>query len=117
MIFKFKVYISILIIILLLLSSSCVYADDTYTFTVGSKHIIGNDGGGIYGGKLFLISETYTGKGVDGILADYLVHSQDYYKIHEGDTVTLSMPDKYGYCDVLKINNQEDTDGAGWWGI
>ena len=105
---KFKICI-VLSVFLLLLMIGSVCADDSFTITVTEKHILGN-GYSAYSGPLFILTDNH----VSNSIGDVLVKSEDYYKIHLGDTVTVSMPDKYGYCNVLKINNQENTDN-GWW--
>lgn len=85
-----------------------VAATDTFTITVTDKHILGNSGGGTYGGPLFILEDNHQNNG----MGDCLIYYKDYYKVHLGDTVTLKAPDEYGYCEIIKINNQEiNTDG------
>lgn len=105
-----KKYLIILLISLILITTiSNVSAEDTFTITVTDKHILGNSGGGIYGGPLFILEDFHKSNSI----GDCLVHPQDYYNVHMGDAVTLKAPDKYGYCEIIKINNQEINNG-GW---
>lgn len=104
-----RIFKILIISILFILAISTVSAaDDTFTFTVGCKHITGNAGGGTYGGSLYIICDCGGLTGVDNIRAEYLVHPGDYYKIKVGEPVTLKLAGN-GYCEL----NDDNEDN--WW--